>query len=75
MSDGNCGWWVGPVWKLGGEVCTCSLGPGHEPPHLCTCGAFEGCGYPPGFFACPMSRNTSDRHYRLSMMAIALVVA
>lgn len=45
----RCGWWVGPVWKLDGEVCVCSLDPDHDGPHLCACGSsFEGCGYPPG---------------------------
>jgi hypothetical protein len=45
--DDLCGWWVGPVWKLDGEVCVCSLDSGHAGPHLCGCGSsFEGCGHP-----------------------------
>lgn len=45
----DCGWWVGPIWKLGGETCVCYLDAGHELPHRCTCGSwFEGCGHPPG---------------------------
>jgi hypothetical protein len=44
-----CGWWVGPVWKTGGETCVCAEQAGHDMPHRCTCGAwFEGCGHPPG---------------------------
>jgi hypothetical protein len=44
-----CGWWVGPIWKLGGETCVCHLEPGHDGGHECSCGAwFEGCGHPPG---------------------------
>jgi hypothetical protein len=43
-----CGWWVGPVWKTGGETCVCVEPAGHDMPHRCTCGAwFEGCGHPP----------------------------
>jgi hypothetical protein len=31
---------VGPVWKLGGETCTCIKRKGHEMPHECSCGAW-----------------------------------
>lgn len=51
MSDTRtaCGWWVGPIWKAGGETCVCHLDPGHEGGHQCTCGSwFNGCGHPPG---------------------------
>lgn len=45
-----CGWWVGPVWKLDGEVCVC-VKTEHlpdDPTHKCSCGTwFERCGYPP----------------------------
>jgi hypothetical protein len=40
-----CGSRVGPVWKLGGEVCVCIRSTGHPMPHECNCGSwFEGCG-------------------------------
>jgi hypothetical protein len=43
-----CGWWVGPVWKLDGETCVCTLRASHPMPHECPCGSlFEGCGHPP----------------------------
>jgi hypothetical protein len=41
----ECGWLVGPVWKLGGETCVCMKPTAHDGPHECDCGAwFEGCG-------------------------------
>ncbi|WNM64539.1 hypothetical protein SEA_MIDNIGHTRAIN_52 [Arthrobacter phage MidnightRain] len=44
----ECGWWIGPVWKDGGETCVCMEPDGHELPHKCPCGSwFEGCGNPP----------------------------
>jgi hypothetical protein len=47
-ADAECGWWVGPIWKLDGETCVCTEAPGHDMPHRCSCGAwFEGCGSPP----------------------------
>jgi hypothetical protein len=43
-----CGWWVGPVWKLGGETCVCAKTSNHNGPHECSCGSwFEACGNPP----------------------------
>lgn len=44
----ECGWWVGPIWKLEGETCVCLEPEGHGMPHKCSCGSwFEGCGQPP----------------------------
>ena len=61
--DVVCGWWVGPVWKTGGETCVCTEPPGHDLPHRCTCGAwFEGCGHPPVLPARPDPRGTDGRH-------------
>lgn len=31
---------TGPVWKLGGEPCGCSLPQGHEGDHECSCGSW-----------------------------------
>jgi len=47
----ECGWWVGPIWKLGGETCVCVLLPGHaDSLHRCSCGSeFSGCGHPKEF--------------------------
>ena len=44
----ECGWWVGPIWKLDGETCVCIKPEGHDDgTHECSCGAwFEGCGHP-----------------------------
>jgi len=40
-----CSAQVGPVWKLDGEVCVCTLSTNHAMPHECSCGSwFEGCG-------------------------------
>jgi hypothetical protein len=48
MSAPVCVWWVGPIWKLGGETCVCTLPPHDDGQHVCTCGAwFQGCGHPP----------------------------
>ena len=47
----ECGWWVGPVWKAGGETCVCIKPEGHAEVegHECSCGSwFAGCGYPRG---------------------------
>ena len=44
-----CGWRVGPIPKLDGQVSICVLPRGHEMPHVDEWGGwFEGCGRPPG---------------------------
>ena len=45
MSDAKCDWTVGPIWKLDGEVCVCSLPPDHVAEHICSCGSwYSNCG-------------------------------
>lgn len=46
----ECGWWVGPIWKLDGETCVCVKPADHpELDHRCSCGSwFAGCGHAPG---------------------------
>lgn len=39
----TCPAWSGPVWKSGGETCSCILSEGHldtNPFHECDCGAW-----------------------------------
>jgi hypothetical protein len=44
----ECGAWVGPIWKLGGETCVCIDVKGHVErkdgvfgdDHICSCGAW-----------------------------------